>query len=75
LTDINRHSKVIPTSKTINQKRTLLTPSEVAAELRLGLLTIYKYIKNDKLSAIRFGRSYRILKKDLDRFIESNKTS
>ena len=52
----------------------LLTPSDVARELQLNLLTIYKYIKNKKIMAIKFGRNYRIAKEDLDKFIESNKT-
>ena len=51
-----------------------LTPKEVAKELQLNLLTIYKYIKNKKIVAIKFGRTYRIDRKDLDNFIESNKT-
>jgi len=51
-----------------------LTAKEVAYLLRLNILTIYDYIKIGKLKAIRFGRNYRIAKKDLDKFIESNKT-
>jgi len=54
--------------------RLFLTPSEVAEELQLNLLTIYKYIRNKKLMAVRFGRNYRITKEDLDKFITSNKT-
>jgi excisionase family DNA binding protein len=52
----------------------LLTPQEVADELQLNLLTIYRYIKSKKILAIRLGRAYRIHKKDLYEFIESNKT-
>jgi len=33
--------------------RLFLTPSEVAKELQLNLLTIYKYIRNKKLLAIK----------------------
>lgn len=51
-----------------------LTPTEVAKKLRLNLLTIYKYIRNQKIVAIRFGRKYRIAKEDFDKFIASNKT-
>lgn len=50
------------------------TPQEVAKELQLNLLTIYRYIRRKKLLAIKFGRQYRIAKKDLDNFIKSNKT-
>jgi len=52
-----------------------LTPSEVAKQLQLNLLTIYKYIRTKKLIAIKFGRNYRITKEDLDKFIKSNKTN
>lgn len=51
------------------------TPAEVAKELKLNILTIYKYIRNNDLIAVRFGRSYRIAKNDLNKFIDSNKTS
>lgn len=51
-----------------------LTPKEVARTLQLNLLTIYKYIKNKKIVAIKVGRNYRISQKDLENFIESNKT-
>lgn len=58
----------------MDKDRQFFTPSEVAKELQLNLLTIYKYIRNKKLLAIMFGRNYRITKEDLDKFIESNKT-
>ena len=58
----------------MDKNRRFLTPSEVAKELQLNLLTIYKYIRNRKLSAIKFGRKYRIEKVDLDKFIKSKKT-
>lgn len=58
----------------MNKDRRFFTPSEVAKELQLNLLTIYKYIRNKKLLAIKFGRNYRIAIEDLDKFIKSNKT-
>jgi putative molybdopterin biosynthesis protein len=51
-----------------------LTPAEVSKVLQLSLLTIYKYIRNKELLAIKFGRNYRIRREDLDNFIKSNKT-
>ena len=59
---------------TMSSKGNLLTPQEVADELQLNLLTIYRYIKSKKILAIRLGRTYRIQKNDLEAFIESNKT-
>ena len=51
----------------------LLTTEEVARILQVHILTIYSYIRRGKLDAIRLGRSYRIIPKDLTRFIESNR--
>ncbi|MFC1914876.1 helix-turn-helix domain-containing protein [Chloroflexota bacterium] len=51
----------------------LLTPEQVAHILQLHVLTVYGYIRRGKLDAIRLGRSYRIIPKDLKRFIESNR--
>ena len=58
----------------MNKDSLFYTPSEVAKELQLNLLTIYKYIRNKKLLAIKFGRNYRIMKEDLDKFVKSNRT-
>jgi len=51
----------------------LLTPEQVARILQVHVLTIYSYIRQGKLDAVRLGRSYRIIPKDLTRFIESNR--
>jgi len=54
-------------------KNNLLTPQQVAGILQVHVLTIYSYIRQGKLDAIRLGRSYRIIPRDLTRFIESNR--
>ncbi len=51
----------------------LLTPEQVAEMLQVHVLTLYGYIRQGKLDAIRLGRSYRIIPEDLTRFIESNR--
>jgi excisionase family DNA binding protein len=51
-----------------------LTVKEVADQLKLNALTIYQYVRKGKLKAVRFGRNYRIEKKELNKFIESNRT-
>ena len=51
----------------------LLTPEQVAGVLQIHILTVYSYIRQGKLDAIRLGRSYRITPQDLTRFIESNR--
>jgi|WetSurMetagenome_2_1015567.scaffolds.fasta_scaffold25286_2 excisionase family DNA binding protein len=52
----------------------LLTAKEVANYLKLNILTIYQYVRGGKLKAVKFGRNYRIEKKELDKFIESSRT-
>ena len=54
-------------------KNNLLTPEQVAGILQVHILTIYGYIREGKLDAIRLGRSYRITPQDLEQFIESNR--
>jgi len=57
----------------MKDNKNLLTPGQVAGILQVHVLTIYDYIQRGKLGAIRLGRSYRIIPKDLNRFIESNR--
>ena len=52
---------------------TLLKVSEVAQVLKLNILTVYQYIRQEKLSAVKIGRNYRIEERDLRRFIEEHK--
>jgi excisionase family DNA binding protein len=51
----------------------LFTPEQVAEILQVHVLTVYSYIRQGKLDAIRLGRCYRIIPKDLTRFIESSR--
>ena len=53
----------------------LLTPEQVAGLLQVHILTVYSYIRQGRLGAVRLGRSYRILPNDLRHFIEANRTS
>ncbi len=55
-------------------KNEFLTPEEVAAILRINVMTVYGYIQQANLDAIRLGRNYRISRKDLNSFIKSKRT-
>jgi len=57
----------------MNSNGNLLTPEQVADILQVHVLTVYSYIRQGKLEAVRLGRSYRILPEDLALFIESNR--
>lgn len=52
-----------------NKDNEFLTVSEVAKFLRLSVLTIYKYIKEEDLEAVEFGGHYRVLNSSLENFI------
>ncbi|MFC2052435.1 helix-turn-helix domain-containing protein [Chloroflexota bacterium] len=51
----------------------LLTPEQVAGILQVHVLTVYNYIRQGNLDAVRLGRSYRIIPEELMLFIESNR--
>jgi len=53
--------------------RSLLTPEQVAEILQVHVLTVYNYIRQGKLGAVRFGRNYRVIPSDLEDWIESNR--
>lgn len=52
----------------------VLTPGEVAGYLHLRKDTVYRYIREGKLAAVRLGRYYRVSPDDLDLFLLSNRT-
>jgi excisionase family DNA binding protein len=47
-------------------EKAILTPQEVAEYLQLTPDTIYRYIREGKLAAAKFGRHYRIPKENVD---------
>ena len=57
----------------MNTNNHLLTPEQVAEILQVHVLTVYSYIRQGKLDAVRLGRTYRIVPKDLELFIKSNR--
>lgn len=52
----------------------VMTVDQVAEYLQLNRLTVYRYVREGKIPAARFGKLYRILKADVDRFLETQKT-
>ena len=46
---------------------------EVSQILKVAYLTVYRWIKSDKLIAYKAGKQYRIKEEDLDRFIKRQK--
>ncbi|MCL0058706.1 helix-turn-helix domain-containing protein [Dehalococcoidia bacterium] len=53
----------------------IMTPEQVADYLQLSKDTIYRYIREGKLTASRLGRDYRIPKENVDLFLLATSTS
>lgn len=50
------------------------TAEDLAKKLGVNIMTIYRYIKAGKLKAYKFGKEFRIEKKDFQSFLDSHKT-
>ncbi len=50
---------------------TLLTAAEVAEQLRVSTMTVYRLIRSGELPAVRVGRNYRVRERDLEQYLES----
>lgn len=44
------------------------TPYEVAEKLKVSYMTVYRWIRSGKLSAVKAGKQYRVKKEDLESF-------
>ncbi len=51
--------------------RQLLTAAEVAAQLRVSTMTIYRLIRAGELPAVRVGRNYRVRQEDLAAYLSA----
>lgn len=47
----------------------LLTVAEVARELRVSTMTVYRLVQAGELPAFRIGKNYRIKRNDLDAYL------
>lgn len=47
---------------------------DLAEKLELNIMTIYRYIKAEKLRAYKIGKEFRIAKVEFDRFLDRVKT-
>ena len=51
----------------------VMTVDQVASYLQMNRLTVYRYVREGKIPAAKLGKLYRILKADVDRFLEAQK--
>ncbi|MDQ6781968.1 MAG: helix-turn-helix domain-containing protein [Actinomycetota bacterium] len=52
-----------------NDRSRFVTVSEVADQLRVSNMTVYRLVQAGQLPAARVGRSYRIRADDVDRYL------
>jgi len=50
------------------------TAEELAKELRVNIMTIYRYIKVRRLKAYKIGKEFRIGKNEFNKFLNKTKT-
>jgi excisionase family DNA binding protein len=51
-----------------------VTVAEVADQLRVSNMTVYRLVQSGQLPAVRVGRSYRIRDIDVDRYLADQYT-
>ena len=54
------------------QNNNFYTAQELAKELRVNIMTIYRYIKAGKLNAYKIGKEFRIPQKEFNNFLYKN---
>lgn len=58
-------------ARSTDPERLLLTPEEAAAALHVGRTTMYALIKARRVHAIHIGRSCRVSRAEIQRFVAS----
>ena len=56
------------------ERARFLTVAEVAAQLRVSTMTVYRLIKAGQLASVLVGKSYRVSEDDVDRYLASTYT-
>lgn len=65
---------MIPLTSPIHTKVRFLTVAEVADQLRVSNMTVYRLINAGTLPAARVGRSYRLREDDIERYLADSYT-
>ena len=53
--------------------RDFFTAQELADKLGINIMTIYRYIKGEKLKAYKTGKEFRISKEEFNKFLNKVK--
>lgn len=51
---------------------TFLTVAEVATQMRVSKMTVYRLVHNGQLEAIRVGRSFRVPEKAVEEYLQKS---
>jgi len=54
------------------QLRDLMTPKQVADYLQFHVMTIYRYINQGKIPAVKIGAQYRIRREAVEQFLSES---
>ncbi|MGI8807617.1 MAG: helix-turn-helix domain-containing protein [Acidimicrobiales bacterium] len=57
-----------------HERARFLTVAEVAGQLRVSTMTVYRLLKAGQLASVRVGKSYRVREDDVDRYLASTYT-
>ena len=55
-----------------NSDSKFLTVAEVAAMMRVSKMTVYRLVHSGEMPAVRVGRSFRVLEKDVDEYLRKS---
>jgi len=58
----------------MKKENNFYTAEELAKELRVNIMTIYRYIKSGKVKAYKIGKEFRIDKAEFNNFLNKVKT-
>jgi excisionase family DNA binding protein len=59
---VNRHAPGL--------EREILTVEQAAAFLQVHKMTVYRYIREGRLPAVRLGKMYRLFSRDVEAFLQ-----
>jgi excisionase family DNA binding protein len=65
---------VVPRVQPNETRSRFVTVAEVAKQLRVSNMTVYRLVQAGDLPAVRVGRSYRIQEDDVDRYLAAQYT-
>lgn len=57
-------------ANTSSLRESFMTVGEVARQLRVSNMTVYRLVNSGQLAAVRVGRSYRIRQSDVVKYLE-----